>query len=366
MAHTRPAPLTLLPSTQDLACHFGDLATGLLRLLPAETAHELALELMSRGWLEYLPAPRVSGLGSGMRVEVPGLGTLAHPLGLAAGFDKNALAPRAFSRLGFTFLEIGTVTPRPQPGNPKPRLFRQPEQRALINRMGFNSDGATTVADRLARLNWHPDEAPLGINCGKNKDTPPERAIADYLQVIETCRTVARYFVINISSPNTPGLRDLATPEFIGQLADELGASLLAKVWVKLDPDRPRRELQALVAALADRGFQGVILSNTHRVTAPEVGGQSGQPLTALATSCLEWAYEVHRGALPMVASGGVLSGADVYARLARGALAVQVYTALVYRGPWTVVKLLTELDHELRLRGLATVQDAIGSYYQE
>jgi dihydroorotate dehydrogenase len=267
--------------------------------------------------------------------------------------------------MGFSFVEIGTVTPRPQPGNAKPRVFRYPEQRALINRMGFNSEGAATVADRLGRRRWDHDKVPLGVNCGKNKDTPNERALSDFLQVLEATKDRARYFVVNVSSPNTPGLRELATPEFLHGLADETGP-LLARLWVKLDPDLPRKEFQALIAVLVERGFQGVIVSNTHRVTFPEVGGQSGHPLMAPSTACLEWAYDVHRGELPMIATGGILSGADVFHKLARGALAVQIYTALVYRGPWVVAQLLTELAQELRLRGFATAQDAIGSYYQD
>lgn len=353
-------------SRQQAAAWLGDFGTACLRLLPAEMAHEFALWMMAKGVLDFMPLPYVEPLAAGMQVGLPGIGRLSHPLGLAAGFDKHAKAPAAFAGLGFASLEVGTVTPRPQPGNPKPRLFRQPEQRALINRMGFNSDGAAVVAERLRRLNWQHERVPLGVNCGKNKETPPERAIDDYLQVISTCRDLARYFVVNISSPNTPGLRDLATPAFVRDLAGELGGQLLPRVWVKLDPDMSRREFQALVAAIAEHGFQGIIVSNTHRVVHPEVGGQSGHPLASQATACLEWAYEAHHGGLPMIASGGVLSGADVYQKLARGASAVQIYTALVYRGPWVVVRLLVELAAELKLRGLAHVQDAIGTYYQE
>lgn len=342
----------------------GEAGTALLRLLPAETAHEVGIQLLRRGLLDKLPAPRSQVADAGMRVVLPGIGMLPNPLGLAAGFDKHCLAPHGFARMGFAFLEVGTVTPRPQPGNPKPRLFRQPEQRALVNRMGFNSDGAATVAQRLEQLSWDHEVVPLGINCGKNKDTPPERAAGDYLQVMEAFKGLARYFVMNISSPNTPGLRDLATPAFIHGLADDIGADL-PKVWVKIDPDMTRKEFQALVQAIAERGFQGVIISNTHRVTWPEVGGQSGHPLMAPSTACLEWAWDVHRGKLPMIASGGVLSGVDVFHKLARGASAVQIYTALVYRGPWAVLALLEELAQEMRLRGVSCVEDAIGSYYQ-
>jgi dihydroorotate dehydrogenase len=360
-----PAPLSRLASVSrhELAARLGSWGTAALRLLPAEAAHDVGMRLLAGGLMERLPAPFVAPLTAGCRVTVPGIGTLPHPIGLAAGFDKNCRAPGGFARMGFAFLEIGTVTPRPQPGNPKPRLFRYPEQRALVNRMGFNSDGAATVAERLRRLAWRHDEVPLGVNAGKNKETPPDRAITDFLQVIEAFRNDARYFVVNVSSPNTPGLRDLATPFFINCLADELGG-LLPKAWVKIDPDMSRREFQALVETIAARGFQGVIVSNTHRVTTPEVGGQSGHPLMAQSTACLEWAHAVHRGQLPMIATGGVLSGADVFQKLIRGASAVQIYTALVYRGPWVVAQLLMELAAELTLRGFGSVDEAIGSYY--
>ena len=354
-----------LPSRASLAAWLGTAGTALLRLLPAEMAHDVGMSLLARGLLDYLPAPFIEPLTAGMRVNVPGIGELAHPIGLAAGFDKHARVPGAFARMGFSMLEIGTVTPRPQPGNPKPRLFRQPEQRALINRMGFNSDGAATVAERLRRLNWHHDRVPLGVNCGKNKATPNDRAIDDFLQVMTTFEQLAQYFVVNISSPNTPGLRDLATPSFIHSLADEVGV-MLPRVWVKLDPDMERSEFQAMISAIAHRGFRGIIVSNTHRVTFPEVGGQSGHPLMVPSTACLEWAHSVHRGELPMIATGGVLSGADIYHKMARGALAVQIYTALVYQGPWVVSKLLIELAAELQLRGISHVQDMIGSYYRE
>lgn len=342
-----------------------DAGTALLRLLPPEMSHDLGMAMLARGLLDRLAAPYLEPLTAGMKVRVPGLGELPHPLGLAAGFDKDARCPQAFARMGFSFLEVGTVTPRPQPGNPKPRLFRYPEQKALVNRMGFNSAGAATVAERLAKLKWQHDRVPLGVNCGKNKETPDDRALADFLQVVAATKDLARYFVINISSPNTPGLRGLATPEFLHHLADELAAEL-PRTWVKLDPDRPRKEFQKLVETIEARGYQGVILSNTHRVATPEPGGQSGHPLMAPSTACLEWAWQVTQGGLPMIATGGVLTGTDVFHKLARGASAVQIYTALVYRGPWVVAKLLQELSEELHLRGFATASDAIGSYYRD
>jgi dihydroorotate dehydrogenase len=339
------------------------MGTAALRLLPAELAHDIGMWMLRKGVMDFLPAPQAQIYNTSLQTTVPGLGALDHPIGLAAGFDKNCLAPFGFARMGLSFIEIGTVTPRPQPGNPKPRVFRYPKERALINRMGFNSDGAETVAARLKKLKWNHDQVPIGINVGKNKQTPPEEAVLDYMQVIEAFRDLGSYYVVNISSPNTPGLRDLANPDFIEMLARHLG-SLVSNTWVKLDPDMDKKLVQDNIEALGNHGYQGVILSNTHRVTWPEVGGQSGHPLTSQSNCCLEWAYEVHRGSLPMIASGGILSGADIYQKLARGASAVQVYTALVYGGPWVVAELQEQLSAEMNLRGVETVAEIIGSLY--
>jgi len=342
----------------------GHLSAKLLRLLPPETAHDLAMTAMAKGLLKFLPRPYSGPMSSSFRVRVPGVGELAHPLGLAAGFDKQALCPKAFVELGCSFLEIGTVTPLPQPGHPRPRLFRQSSQRGIINRMGFNSHGSSIVAKRLEALQWEHERIPLGVNLGKNKNTTDERAIDDFLSGIQMFSKLGKYLVVNISSPNTPGLRGLANRDFIDLLADQCGAKL-PQIWLKLDPDMPKASFQKLVEKISERGFQGIILTNTHRVEKPEMGGQSGHPLAVQSTTCLEWAYEVHGGRLPMIGSGGVLSGTDVFQKLARGASAVQLYAAFIYRGPWAVVELLDELAAEMQLRQMATMEDVIGSHYR-
>jgi len=342
----------------------GTFGTALLRTLPAEVAHDFGLKLLRSGLLERLPQPSGVPVPSGCRTLLPGIGELAHPIGLAAGFDKNATALPGFARLGFSFLEVGTVTPRAQPGNPKPRMFRLSGQRGLVNRMGFNNDGALTVSRRLRALGWPFARMPLGVNVGKNKDTPLERAVTDYMQGIETFRDLASYFVVNISSPNTPGLRELAKPVFIDELGDAIARDV-HRTWIKLDPDMERADFERLIAAISQRGFAGIILTNTHRVERPEAGGQSGHPLLVRSTAMLEWAWRVHEGRLPMIGCGGVLSGADVLGKITRGASAVQIYTALVYRGPWAVVRILGEFIEELQLAGFATVQDALGSHYR-
>ncbi len=353
------------PVSQSFLARSLHLGTAILRLLPAELAHDVGLWLLERQILNSLPLPRLEPLLDGMACTLPGIGDLAHPIGLGAGFDKNARAPQGFARMGLSFLEIGTITPRPQPGNPKPRLFRLDDQLGLINRMGFNSYGAVNVAERLRRLQWSHTPVPLGINLGKNKDTTTEAAIEDYSYGIETLGPYAKYFVINVSSPNTEGLRGLANEGFLKEVALRHRADL-SKLWVKLDPDMPKKSFQLLVEALSKLGFQGLILTNTHRVDSPQKGGMSGHPLAIQATACLEWAYEVVGESLPLIASGGILSGQDVYQRIARGASAVQIYSSLVYRGPLAVYAMLEELRNEMDLRGYKFLSDVKGSYYKK
>ena len=360
-----PTPPAKAGSPWRAAWHLAvaDAGAAMLRCLPAEVAHELGIWMLESGLADWLPRPNFGSLLSGMRMDVPGVGQLVHPIGLAAGFDKHGRCPHALRKLGFSFIELGTVTPQPQPGNPRPRLFREPEIRGLINRMGFNSDGASAVAARLKRYRWNHDGVPLGVNVGKNKQTAAAAARDDYLRGIEAFAGLGRYLVMNLSSPNTPGLRDLATREFIEEMGQELSGRT-SQVWIKLDPDQDRQNFQDVIEAVASSKFAGVILTNTHRVVAPEVGGLSGAPIASMACTRLEWAWQVHKGALPMIASGGIMSGVDVMERLIRGACAVQVYTAFIYRGPWVVLKMLRELADEMKLRGFACAEDAVGTFY--
>jgi dihydroorotate dehydrogenase len=325
-------------------------------------AHQIALRAMASSLRSFLPRPPETGLSRDLSTQLPGIGELRHPVGLAAGYDKDATAIQGWGRMGFSFGEVGTVTPRPQPGNDRPRLWRQKDQMALVNRMGFNGQGVERVAARLSAAAWDHDALPLGVNAGKNKLTPQEDAYRDYVEVIHRCQNLARFFVVNVSSPNTPGLRGLATPEFLGELAQELGPKILPRVWVKYDPDMNKASFQALVEATEKWGFQGLVLTNTHRVEWPWQGGQSGHSLATPAAQRLDWAYEVHQGRLPMIASGGILSGGDVFQRLIRGASAVEIFTALVYRGPWAVALILGELEAELHLCQAKSVTEVIGS----
>ncbi|MCX6125915.1 MAG: quinone-dependent dihydroorotate dehydrogenase [Proteobacteria bacterium] len=343
----------------------GQLGTAALRLLPPEMAHNLGINLLRHGLLSFLPKPIMVNHGIQMACDLPGVGALPHPIGLAAGFDKNAKAMLGFEKMGFSFLELGTVTPKPQPGNQTPRMFRDAGQRSIVNRMGFNSDGADVIAKRIKDSQWTNYNIPIGINLGKNKETAANAALKDYVDGLEAFANLARYFVINISSPNTPGLRDLASPNFINTLAFKT-RSIASRIWIKLDPDMPRKTFQDLIMSIKEAGFQGVILSNTHRVEYPEPGGLSGHPLLTLANTALERAWEVHRGTLSIIASGGILSGADVFQKIARGATAVQIYTALVYRGPGAVSRIYEELAIELKLRNIPSVREALGCYYKE
>lgn len=340
-----------------------------LRALPPEPAHKLAIHLLSTNIHKYFYKSRPQLDNLSFQIEIPGLPLLPHPICLAAGFDKNASALEGLSNLNFAMLETGTLTPKAQPGNKTPRLFRQVEQSALINRMGFNNIGCDRAIPKLESYQKKFSTVPLGINIGKNKDTPLSFATEDYLSSMQRLEGLGDYFVINISSPNTPGLRKLSSPEFVKELGQILRASRdekLSDVFVKLDPDSSKKHIQLMIEAICEIGFGGVILTNTHRVTAPYEGGQSGHPLAVKSTLCLEWAHEVHQGTLPMIGSGGVLSGSDVYQKLIRGASAVQIYSALVFRGPFVVESLLEELAQELRLRKITFLKDIIGRYYED
>lgn len=272
-----------------------------------------------------------------------------HPIGMAAGLDEDAKGAAMFSAIGFGFLEVGTVTPKPQLGNPKPRVFRLPQYKALINRMGFNNLGASTMADNLRKLNKRP--IPIAINIGKNKDTPNEQAAEDYRSCLRQLFPYGDFFVVNISSPNTPDLRKL-------QHGDDLSALLQAvmdemsvqqakykcdgkPVLVKVAPDLSDEELEAIVATIMKSGVSGVIATNTtlsregiEHEHAHETGGLSGQPLKERSTAVIKHIYRLTEGKLPIIGSGGVFTSEDAYEKIRAGASLVEVYTGLIYEGP--------------------------------
>ncbi len=337
-------------------------AMPLLRRLDPERAHRLALAGLRAGL-----GPRAAPDDGSLAVTALGL-AFANPVGLAAGFDKDARAIKGLARLGFGFIETGTVTPRPQPGNPRPRLFRLPEDAAVINRMGFNNAGLSAY---LARLSARAERrVPVGANLGLNKDgADPER---DYPAMVAAVAPHADYVVINVSSPNTPGLRDL-------QQEWPLRSILLAvaeavpqhpPLLVKLAPDLAEAALEAAVAAAIDGGAQGLIIANTTLDRPPtlrsrhasEAGGLSGAPLFARSTAMLARAHRLAAGRLVLVGAGGVATGAEALAKIRAGASLVQLYTAFAYAGPALLPRLKRELASALRAGGFASVAAAIGT----
>ena len=310
--------------------------------LPAETSHDLTLCMLRT------PLARLMGSSApACPVRVMGI-DFPNPVGLAAGLDKNGECLSGLSMLGFGFLEIGTVTPRPQPGNDRPRMFRLPAAQAIINRMGFNNHG---VAHLLQQVDKSGYDGVLGINIGKNRDTPVEQAVDDYLYCLERVHEAASYVVVNVSSPNTPGLRTLqhgaALDELLSRLREaqtrlDQAAGRRVPLVIKIAPDNDDDELGAMAEAFVRHGVDGVIVGNTtlsregvagHR-HADEAGGLSGVPLKPVADRALGSMAGHLAGRLPLIGVGGIHSGADVADKVANGASLVQLYTGLVYRGP--------------------------------
>lgn len=292
-------------------------------------------------------------------VELMGL-TFPNPIGMAAGFDKNGECIKGLSALGFGFIEVGTVTPRPQMGNPLPRLFRIPEHQALINRMGFNNKGVDYLLEQIDGSGY---TGILGINIGKNRDTPNNRALEDYSECLEKVYSKASYVTINISSPNTPGLRELQTTEVLDQLLDGLMCTRkrladshgkCVPLLVKIAPDLESQDIRAMADIFVRHTVDGIIATNTtaarigveqHPVSR-EAGGMSGRPLKDQATAVVAELYTALGDSIPIIACGGIFNAADVQEKLAAGARLVQVYTALIYEGPGLVANIMKELNH--------------------
>jgi dihydroorotate dehydrogenase len=325
----------------------------LLFSLDAETAHHLTIALLQRA-SRFDPALRV--LKSFKLPSKPktlfGL-NFPNPIGLAAGLDKNGVALPAWAALGFGFIEIGTVTAKAQPGNPKPRIFRLPQQRALINRLGFNNDGADAIAQRLAALResgrW--PVVPVGINIGKSRATSLEQATEDYLYSFRRLQDFADYITLNISSPNTPGLRELQEPERLSELLHAIGneAGTAPKpLVVKISPDVSDAELTAILAVCEENGVSGIIATNTtldHSSIAPQLdqaGGLSGTPLREKSTVLVR---EINaRSKIPVIASGGIFDAESAREKFQAGAQLIQLYTGLVYRGPQLLREIMDNL----------------------
>ena len=339
------------------------LADFFLSRLDAETAHGLALRALKSGLTPADHRPDPPSLG----VEVWGR-HLPNPIGLAAGFDKNAEAPDALLGLGFGLVELGSVTPRPQPGNPRPRLFRLAEDRGVINRMGFPGQGMDAA---LSRLKQRPRNGFVGVNVGANKDST-DRA-ADYVTCAAALAPHADYLVCNVSSPNTPGLRNLQGRSQLADLLKRVQDAIAAKpvpLVVKIAPDATDDDLDDIVAVSRELRIDGIIVGNTtlsrpaslRSPRAQEAGGLSGAPLTALSTDVLRRTARRVERQFPLIGAGGVGSGADAYAKIRAGATLVQLYSMLVFEGPPLVRRIKDELAGLLARDGLSSISQAIGA----
>jgi dihydroorotate dehydrogenase len=337
------------------------IAKPFLHSLDAEQAHRITIAGLKSGLVASARPRNIEALAT----QLFGL-SFPNPVGLAPGFDKNAEVPDAMLAQGFGFVEIGTVTPHPQSGNPRPRLFRLTEDQAVINRMGFNNDGHDVV---LKRLEARRDRGGIvGINIGANKDS--EDRIGDYVSGLRKFSSVASYITINISSPNTPGLRNLQGRDdlrrLLGRLNDMRPANL--PMLLKIAPDLSFDELRDVAAACSNHTVDGVIISNTtvsrnnlKSSHANEAGGLSGQPLFDHSTRQLATFYKMTEGRIPLIGVGGVSSAETAWAKICAGASLVQLYSALVYKGPALVTEICDGLTVRLRQNGFARVQDAVG-----
>jgi dihydroorotate dehydrogenase len=348
---------------------FDAFSLPILRLLDAEDAHRLAIQ-----GLRLLPPIRAKADELNLAVRAFGL-NFPNPIGMAAGFDKNAEVPDALLRLGFGFVEIGSVTPRPQGGNPRPRLFRLERDEAVINRMGFNNDGAEAVLRRLASRANHGGI--VGVNVGANKDS--EDRAADYVQLIETFAPVASYFTVNVSSPNTPGLRNLqqsaALDDLLARVIDarervrkNAGDS---PVLLKIAPDLSLAELDDVVHVARSRRVDGMIVANTtlarpstlrETSRAQEQGGLSGRPLFRLATRMVAETYVRVEGAFPLIGVGGIDSGGAALTKIRAGASLIQLYSSLVYKGIGLVEDIKRDLSSTLRRTGRDSLSEIVGA----
>ncbi|KAI3511332.1 hypothetical protein L1887_18483 [Cichorium endivia] len=373
-------------STLDEATFSGWLFTAtkalnpLFALLDPEVAHSLAISAAARGWVprERRPDQQILGL------EVWGR-KFSNPIGLAAGFDKNAEAFEGLLGLGFGFVEVGSVTPIPQEGNPKPRMFRLRDEGAIINRCGFNGEGIVAVAERLG--GQHASEKVkhggqfgqgiLGVNIGKNKTS--EDAAADYVQGIHALSQYADYLVINISSPNTPGLRKLQGRNELKDLVEKVQKARDEMQWgkegpppllVKIAPDLSKQDLEDIAQVALALQLDGLIISNT-TISRPEivqknhvseeVGGLSGKPLFNLSNDILKNMYILTKGKIPLIGCGGVSSGEDAYKKIRAGATLVQLYTSFAYGGPALIPQIKAELAHCLERDGFKSIYEAVG-----
>ncbi|WP_295531558.1 quinone-dependent dihydroorotate dehydrogenase [Novosphingobium sp. Chol11] len=330
--------------------------------LPAETAHTLTIAALRLGGLEERDAPEAR-----LCQRVAGI-TFPNPVGMAAGFDKNGQVPGALIGLGFGFVEVGTITPRPQAGNPRPRLFRLAEDRAVINRMGFNNHGADVVAARLEARRGN--SAVIGVNIGANKDSSDR--IADYARMTQIMAPLATYLSVNVSSPNTPGLRELQDKGALEALLDAVIAARgphTTPIFLKLAPDLTASDVDAICKVAHDKRLDALIISNTTVARPPlrsryagEMGGLSGEPLRDMALQRLRDFRTASGGSIPLIGVGGIASAEDAWARIKAGASLIQLYSALVYEGPGLARRIARGLSELVRKERFCSIAEAVGS----
>ena len=345
------------------------LARPLLRMLDPEDAHRLAIQA-----LKFPPFVKLAADDPRLAVRAFGL-NFPNPIGMAAGFDKHAEVPDALLKLGFGFVEVGTVTPLAQSGNPRPRLFRLDRDQGVINRLGFNSEGADAVLRRLAGR--ASEGGIVGINIGANKESPDR--IADYVRLIETFAPVVSYFSVNISSPNTPGLRELQQGKMLDNLLERVmdARARMSReagttpVLIKIAPDLTLSELDDIVGATRRHRVDGMIIGNTTVTRSPalrdvstarEAGGLSGRPLFSLATRMLAESYVRVEGAFPLIGVGGIDSGEAAIAKIRAGACLIQLYSALVFHGLRLVATIKSELSNALHRENQPTINELVGA----
>jgi len=336
-------------------------------MLDAEKAHYIAIQLLKSN----LVPPAKTEFDPTLSSRVWGH-EFSNPIGLAAGFDKNAAAVSNLCKLGFGFIEVGTVTPRPQDGNPKPRLFRLSDDDAIINRLGFNNEGLETFKEHLKAQKISDYKTVVGANIGKNKNTI--NANADYIQGVKTVAELADYITVNISSPNTPGLRDLQKKNTLRQLLEsvleENGKSLRRPpILVKISPDLESQEIKEIAEISLDLDVDGLIATNTtidresslRSDNKTENGGLSGRPLTKKSTKVLRLLYQYTAGRIPIIGTGGVLTGEDAYQKIRSGASLVQIYSAFIYKGPYAALEINRTLSLLLKRDGYQNISEAVG-----
>ena len=336
-----------------------------------EMAHEFGIELLKSGLSsKFAQSMTAKHFASESFGELSRFGlTFKNPLGIAAGFDKNGVVVNQLAALGFGFVEVGTVTFNPQKGNEKPRVFRLPEDKALINRLGFNNEGAAKIVERLKKLN---PNCVLGVNIGKNKDVPNEEAIENYLASFDLAVEVADYIAVNVSSPNTPNLRELQKADALEELLGELqkrNKELSAKpLLVKIAPDLSESEIEAIVDIALRLDLSGIIATNTTisrknlKTKIDQTGGLSGKPVQKKSNEIIKQIYKYSKGKLPIIGVGGIFTSEDAFEKIAAGACLLQAYTGFVYQGVTFARDVNFGLAEILQAKGFKSLGDAVGS----